>query len=81
MVHGVLGALLSAGFADVGAYLTHRVGKLASARHVSGCQATDLRTINIELDAAPHTSYIAFFKAGHGATVAGRRAGVARVNA
>jgi exosome complex RNA-binding protein Rrp42 (RNase PH superfamily) len=71
---------LSTRFADIGAYLTDRVGEFASARHITGRQPTDLRTVNIQFDAAAHAAHVALFEAGHGATVAGRRACVARVN-
>jgi hypothetical protein len=78
--HLMLFAFFAAGIAHVGTDIAECGGELASARHVAGRHAADLRTVHIELDAARHHFYVIFGQAGGSAVIAGRGACITLVD-
>jgi len=78
---GVFSAFGPAGFAHLGAEVTHLTGEFAVAGHVIGRQGTYLGAVHVQPDAAGHHFYVFFLQAGGGAAVTGNGAGQAGVNA
>jgi hypothetical protein len=76
VAHLVPGAFISAGLADVSAYLADSLGELAAPRHVCGGEAADLRAVHIQGYAARHHLDVLFLQARCRAMVAGDGAGV-----
>jgi len=81
MLHIVLCAFFTAGLAHVGTYTAYRRYEVAVAGHVRRCQATDLRAIHIELDAARHHFRIVLRKTGDRTMIASIRTVVTGFNA
>ena len=80
MLHLVLGALVTARLADLGAKLAERSGEFAAPGHEGGSQATDLCAVHVECDAARHHLDVVFLQAGRRTHVAGVGAGVAGID-
>lgn len=81
MGHPVLGALVTAGFADLRAELAKLPDEVAPARHVAGGEAADRSAVHIERDAARHHLYVLLLKAGGRTVVARNRTCVAGLDA
>ena len=72
----VLGALVAAGFADVGALLQQVRSVLRATRHETGREGADVGAVAVELNAAGHHLHVRFAEAGGGAVLAGGNAGM-----
>ena len=72
----VLGALVAAGFADVGAQAQQMLGMVRAAGHEAGRQGADIGAVTVELDAAHHHFNIIFLQAGSGTMLARGYAGI-----
>ena len=81
MLSFMLGTLISACFAYLGAGLAYRTGKLAAACHEASRKTANLGAVDIEGNTVGHHLDVILPQAGAGACIAGGRAGVAGVDA
>ena len=81
MVCLVACAFLAAFLAYIGAHLADCTGELATSRHISGSEATNLGAVHIERDAAGHHLDILLLQTGCGTVVAGYGAVVTGIDA
>lgn len=70
MIQVVLAALLTAGFAHVGAKRADLLGELRASGHLTHGERTNIGAIAIQLDATRHHLDIILVQTGHGAMFA-----------
>jgi len=75
---GMLGALVAAGFANLGTLAQQVLGVFGATSHEAGGQVTNVGAVTVELNAAGHHLYVVFLQAGRSTVFTGINAGIQR---